>query len=94
MTYPSDHKFQLKVEDVVWREVEDELIVLELPTSTYVTLNGTAKQLWEALVSGATIDALVELLVQCYGITSEEARADAESFLSALSARSLLIGDA
>ena len=56
MTHHPEEKLQLKAEDVVWREVGDELVVLELSTSTYLTLNGTAKQIWERLASGATCE--------------------------------------
>jgi hypothetical protein len=91
MNYLPGEKLQLRVDDVVWREVEDELIVLELSTSIYLTLNGTAKHLWEGLATGSTIDGLVTMLTDRYGIDPEHARADTESFLSALDARSLLL---
>ena len=92
MTYLPEEKLQLKVDDVVWREVGDELVVLELSTSTYLTLNGTAKYLWESLAGGTTIGALVQMLADRYPITAEQARTDAEAFLSALSERDLLDG--
>jgi hypothetical protein len=93
MTYPPEEKLQIDVDAVVWRDVGDEVVVLELSTSTYLTLNGTAKQIWESLASGATLDALVDGLVDRYGITSEQARVDAESFVSALADRGLLVND-
>jgi Coenzyme PQQ synthesis protein D (PqqD) len=82
---------QLKVDDVVWRDVGDELVVLELSTSTYLTLNGTAKHLWESLVAGATVAELVEMLEERYEITPERAQADAESFVTELTNRDLLV---
>jgi hypothetical protein len=91
MTYPPEEKLQLKVEDVVWREVGDELVVLELSTSTYLTLNGTAKQLWEGLAGGSTLDMLVSMLADRYTISVQQARSDTESFLSALAERELLV---
>jgi hypothetical protein len=90
MTFAPEEKVQLKVDDVVWRDVGDELVVLELTSSVYLTLNGTAKTLWEGLASGATLDSLVELLTNDYEVTAEQARADTESFLSALTERNLL----
>jgi Coenzyme PQQ synthesis protein D (PqqD) len=81
---------QLKVDDVVWRDVGDELVVLELSTSTYLTLNGTAKHLWESLAAGATVAELVEMLAERYEITPERAQADAESFVTELTNRDLL----
>jgi hypothetical protein len=93
VTYPPEEKLRINVDAVVWRDVGDEVVVLELSTSTYLTLNGTAKQIWESLASGATLDTLAGGLVERYGITSEQARVDAESFVSALSDRGLLVND-
>ncbi len=43
---------------------------LELSTSTYLTLNGTAKCLWEGLTDATTVDGLIEVLVERYQISS------------------------
>jgi hypothetical protein len=93
MTYPPEEKLQINADAVVWRDVGDEVVVLELATSTYLTLNGTAKQIWDSLASGATLPALADGLVDRYGITSEQAQVDAESFVSALADRGLLVND-
>ena len=91
MTFSSDQKLQLKADDVVWREIGDELVVLELSTSTYLTLNGTARYLWESLTDATTIDGLSEILVEHYQISADQARSDAESFVSALADRELIV---
>jgi hypothetical protein len=93
MSYPPDEKLQIDADAVVWRDVGDEVVVLELSTSTYLTLNGTAKQIWDSLASGATLSALADGLVDRYGITLEQAQVDAESFVSALADRGLLVND-
>jgi Coenzyme PQQ synthesis protein D (PqqD) len=84
---------RLRVDDVVWREVGEDLVVLELSTSTYLTLNGSAKQLWIGLSEGGTVPALVERLTSLYGISDEQASADTEAFLAALAERKLLALD-
>lgn len=87
-------RLRLKVDDVVWREVGDELVVLELSTSTYLTLNGTAKRLWEALATGASVSELVEILCRRYRIPVEQASSDVESFMAVLADRDLIVRDA
>jgi hypothetical protein len=84
---------RLRVDDVVWREVGDDLVVLELSTSTYLTLNGSAKQLWIGLADGGTVAGLVERLTALYGISDEQASSDTEAFLAALAERKLLVFD-
>ena len=83
-------RLQIRASEVVWRVVGDELVVLELATSTCLTLNGTARTLWERLVEGATQDDLETSLLDHYGVTKDRARSDVESFLEALLARQLL----
>ncbi len=94
MTITPNEKLQLKVDDLVWREVGDELVVLELSTSTYLTLNGTARCLWERLTDATTVDGLIEMLVDRYRISADQARSDTESFLSELIERELIVHDA
>lgn len=93
MTDDAGRRLQLKVDDVVWREVEDGFVILELSTSTYVTLNASAKYLWETLASGTTLDELVLSMVSRYSISPEQARSDIESFISTLDERDLIAHD-
>jgi len=91
MAFSQDGKFQLRSDDVVWREVGDELVVLELSTTTYLTLNGTARLLWEKLADASTFDGLVEMLVERYPISADQARSDTEVFLSTLVDRDVIV---
>jgi hypothetical protein len=90
MTNTNGKTLLLKIDNVVWREVDEELVILELPTTTYLTLNGSAKQLWLRLAEGATSEDLALMLSDRYGISQEQAASDTESFLSDLDQRQLL----
>ena len=90
MTFSQHETLHLKSDDVVWREVEDELVVLELSTTTYLTLNGSAKQLWLSLADGATVLDLASMLVDHYRIPMEQATVDAEAFVEEMTSRGLL----
>ena len=73
-----------------WRTVGGEVIAIERATSTYLTANEAGSALWEALVTGATLRQLVDLISNRYGISASRATADVEQFLSALDERGLL----
>lgn len=73
-----------------WREVDGEIILLGLESSTYMGVNGAGSALWPLIVEGTDIDALARRLVDEYGIEAERARADAEAFVDACRARRLL----
>ncbi|MGD0391388.1 MAG: PqqD family protein [Acidimicrobiales bacterium] len=91
MSMSPDENLQLKVDDLVWREVGDELVVLELSTSTYLTLNGTARCLWESLADATTVGGLIQTLVDRYQISADQAKSDTEAFLSVLTDRELIV---
>lgn len=86
----ADQKLSLKLDDLAWRDVGDELVVLEVTTTTYLTLNGSARFLWARLVDGATPAELASALVEHYGIPDDQASRDVQSFLDVLRDRSLL----
>ena len=86
MKFAPDQELKVNHDDVVWRSAgsDDEVVLLELSTSTYFTLNGSAKILWERLAGGASTDDLVADLVARFGISKDQARADTSSFLGEL----------
>lgn len=75
---------------VSWREVDGEIIALQLSSSEYLSTNGTGALLWKSLAGGTSRDRLIELIVEEFGIEPERAAADTDTFLDALSAQGLL----
>jgi hypothetical protein len=78
-------------ERALWREVGDELVIFEVATTTYLTLNSSARTLWKHLADGASPVELTAELVATYAIAEDMAARDVERFLEALEARSLLL---
>ena len=75
---------KIRTSDVSWRSVGDEIIVLDLERSLYLTINASGVPLWNALAEGATYDELVETLVKRYEIDETTARRDAQTFCDSL----------
>jgi hypothetical protein len=73
-----------------WREVEGELVALDLRESRYLAVNRTGRLLWVALAEGATRDDLVERLVETFGIEQSRAEHDVDAFTAELDSRGLL----
>jgi len=82
---------RVRVEDLAWQEVEGDMVVLDLRTSTYVTLNRAASQLWPMLVQGDTEANLAGKLVQQYGLPADRAHRDVQDFVANLRINDLLI---
>ena len=83
-------RYQVRASGVTWREVGDQIVVLDLDTSRYLSVSGAATEIWPQLLSGATEDELVATLVDAFDVDDAVARADTLSFLDDLQARGLL----
>jgi hypothetical protein len=91
MTVAGTARWRVKPPDqLVWREVASEVVILDLRTSMYWTLNGSAAVLWLTLAEGATAEQLAERLVETYGIEAEVAARDVSAFLGSCHAQDLL----
>ncbi len=75
---------------VSWREVDGEVIVLDLETSDYLGVNASGTVLWLLLAGGTTAAAMRRALVERFGIGAEQAATDVEAFLAAARSRRLL----
>ncbi|GAA2743243.1 hypothetical protein GCM10009868_16260 [Terrabacter aerolatus] len=75
---------------MVWREVDGEIILLDLDSSRYLTTNGSGSFLLQRLTSDQDRDDLARALAERYDLDVERARADTDSFLRVLQERRLL----
>jgi hypothetical protein len=81
---------RLRKDAVRWREIDREVVALDLDSSMYLGTNESGVSLWRRLAEGATAEQLVDELVSAFGIEPERATADVCSFLDELEARNLL----
>lgn len=81
---------RLRDGELEWREVDGEIVVLDLATSRYLAVNHSGAVLWRALCAEITRSALEATLSERYAIAPEAAAQAVEEFLAALRARGLL----
>ncbi|MGI9557513.1 MAG: PqqD family protein [Solirubrobacterales bacterium] len=83
---------QIKLrEDVLeWRDVDGEIVALDLSAREYISINKTGAAVWPLLAAGATTEQLAGKLVEEFGIDGETAERDATAFLDQLRERDLL----
>lgn len=81
---------KLRGEGLSWREIDDEVVALDMETATYLSANASGRLLWRALAAGATREELVSCLVDEFEIDAERAAADVDTFIAELSERGLL----
>lgn len=81
---------RLRSTELTWREIDGDLVILDLRSSTYLTTNASGAVLMKELTQDRTPADLVELLMSSFGISRSEAEVDVESFLTALNTGGLL----
>jgi hypothetical protein len=88
-----DEVLRLKDDEIEWRSVEDQIVILHRGDWEYLTVNEAGTLLWTKLLGGATRTDLVSLLLAEYDVDEVRAADDVETFLALLSERDLLALD-
>ena len=90
MTNDDDAVLKLRSNELTWREVDGEIIALDLTSSLYFTTNRTGTLLWLRLVEGANIGELAALLTEQFELAETDARGNVTGFIALLDSHSLL----
>lgn len=83
-------RVMLDPERVSWRDIDGEIIAVDLRTAEYLSLNNSAALLWQALVQGSTATQLVDRLTTSYGVDETTAAEDVDSFVAMMRQRGLV----
>jgi Coenzyme PQQ synthesis protein D (PqqD) len=82
---------RLRSERLTWREIDNEIVALDLESSSYFTANSTASVLIKRLADGAVgVQDLVDVLTAEFDVDLGKAEADVEQFIRALDSQGLL----
>jgi hypothetical protein len=81
---------KLKSPELVWVQVQDEVVILDTRSSSYSSLNRTAAKLWVALSAGTSVTEMEALLQKEYAIDAETAKRDVAHFVDALREQDML----
>lgn len=73
------------------RSVEDEIVLLDLRTQTYLSLNRTGARLWPLITEGTDRAALVAALRQRHDVPVEVAERDVDALVAQLREADLLV---
>lgn len=84
---------RLKEDTVAWRQIEGEMVLLDLRSSTYLSTNAAATLLWRRLDEGTTEADLARELAATFEISPEAAANDVRDFLETCRRRGFLHED-
>lgn len=71
-------------DDLSWRDVNDEMVVLNLKSGEYYTFNDVGRVAWLALADGKSVDEIVDAIVEEYDVQRDAAASDVRHFIDGL----------
>lgn len=80
----------LRSNSIAWNAVGDNVVVLDLASSTYFSTNATGTLLWQLLASGTDRADLVRALIERFAVDQATAERDVDAFLADLERAQLL----
>ena len=73
----------------VAQDLGGELVVLDMVTERYLTINPVGARIWELLVQGRDLDAVADALVSHYRVDRSQVEHDVNAFVGRLEALGL-----
>lgn len=86
----AERALRLRVRDLDWQPVEDEVVAIDLERSRYLAVNRAGALLWPDLAEGTTRARLVTRLMEAFSVDENRAESDVEAFISWLEHERLL----
>ena len=86
-------RFRVNSPKVIHETIDHEVVIINLGTGTYYSLEGTGEEIWTMLDSGAATDGVTEALLSRYDADPSDLRAVVETFAEELRAESLIVPD-
>ena len=80
-------------DEVTWRDVNGELVVLKLTSGEYFSFNSVGRLTWMNLSEGKSIADAVDAIAAEYDVTREQAVLDVHTFVEGLLTNDLLYKD-
>jgi hypothetical protein len=81
-------------DDVVFHDLAEEAVILNLKTGKYFGLNGVGTRLWHLLAEGCPREQLYTMMLSEYEVEEAELRRDVDELLRQLSDYGLVESDA
>ncbi len=79
-----DGRHLVRDENVVWRDIADEVIIVEKDYTTIRVLNKTASFIWTLADGTRCVDDITSEICNKYDVTPEQARSHTEEFCNQL----------
>ena len=87
-------KYCINKNEVAWRDLDGEAVILDLKTDTYFSLDKIGTQIWKKMTEKSGINDLVSLITSSYDVLAKEAEMDVKELISGLKKTGLILESA
>jgi hypothetical protein len=77
----------------LWSQLGEEVVVLDLGSSSYLGLDDVAARVWELMKQPRSVEEIELTLVKEYDVDPEQCSRDVRAFLTGLIERGLVVVD-
>ena len=77
-------------DDVIWRDLSGEVVILNLATGVYFGLHGAGEQMWHQLIEQPSLEKALESLKEQFDVEPNELRRDLENLVQQLAEKGLV----
>lgn len=77
-------------DQVIFRDLEDEAVLLDLKTGTYFGLDAVGTRMWHLLREHGALQKVVDIMVAEYEVSPEACARDLKELIAALSDKGLV----
>lgn len=84
---------RLRADALEWREIDGEVVALDLRRQTYLAVNEGGTVVWPALAAGTTLEELVSRMVDAFEVDPARAAVDINAFVAELTQLGLIEGE-
>lgn len=89
MEISNDTKFKT-TENIAWRNVNDEIVILNLKSGEYFTLNDVGQVIWTAITDEKNVEEIKMKIIDEYDVSKEKATGDIMQFITGMIEEGLL----
>lgn len=72
-------------------EIDGEIVMMNIETGAYVSLNPTGKSIWDQLIEPKSIDLIIDALTKEYDVSKEICESDVKPFIQKLLDQKIII---
>lgn len=77
--------------DYVFNEIDGEVVMMNIETGAYASMNATGKSIWNLLEQSVSIDAVINALVSEYNVSKQQCEKDIIPFIEKMIAQKIVV---